>query len=72
MRDAARFLHFFDKLKTRRFMIYPGKVTDADSFRIGNIGHVFPDEIDELIRNVSEVVEEMGIELTPAPDGPRS
>ena len=53
-------------------MIYPGKVTDADTFRIGNIGHVFPEDIDELIRNVSEVVEEMGIELTPAPAEPRS
>jgi 2-aminoethylphosphonate-pyruvate transaminase len=63
---------FFDKLKTRRFMIYPGKVTHADTFRIGNIGHVFPRDIDELIGNVSEVVEEMGIELTPIPVEPHS
>ncbi len=66
------FKTFFDKLKTRRFMIYPGKVTDTDTFRIGNIGHVFPEDIDELIRNVSEVVDEMGMDLTPTPTEPRS
>ena len=63
---------FFGKLKTRRFMIYPGKVTDAETFRIGNIGHVFREDIDELIRNVEEVVHEMGIQLTPAKAEPRS
>ncbi len=63
---------YFDKLKARRFMIYPGKVTDAETFRIGNIGHVFPEDIDELIRNVSEVVDEMGIELTPVQTEPGS
>ena len=63
---------FFDKLKTRRFMVYPGKVTDAETFRIGNIGHVFPEDMDELIRNVSEVVDEMGIEMTPAQIEPGS
>ncbi len=63
---------FFEKLKARRFLIYPGKVTDVETFRIGNIGYVFPKDIDELIRNVSEVVDEMGIELTPAPVEPRS
>jgi 2-aminoethylphosphonate-pyruvate transaminase len=53
-------------------MIYPGKVTDTETFRIGKIGHVFPEDIDDLIRNVSEVVDEMGIELTPAFAEPHS
>ncbi len=53
-------------------MIYPGKVTVAETFRIGNIGHVFPQDIDELIRNVEEVVHEMGIQLTPAKAEPSS
>ena len=33
---------------------------------------VFPEDIDELIRNVAEVVDEMGFELTPTPSAPRS
>ena len=53
---------FFQKLKARRFMIYPGKVTDLETFRIGNIGHVFGADIDELIRNVEAVVQEMGFD----------
>ena len=63
---------FFDKLKTRRFMIYPGKISDTQTFRIGNIGHVFPEDIDDLIRNVEEVVQEMGLQLTSAKAEPRS
>jgi aspartate aminotransferase-like enzyme len=53
-------------------MSNPGKVTDTETFRIGNIRHVFPEDIDELISNVSEVVNEMGIELTPASAEPHS
>lgn len=58
------FSTFYDKLKARRFVIYPGKVTSAETFRIGNIGHVLPDDMDQLIRNVSEVVTEMDVRLT--------
>ncbi|MBT5875736.1 MAG: 2-aminoethylphosphonate--pyruvate transaminase [Candidatus Latescibacteria bacterium] len=46
------FRSFYDALKTRGFVIYPGKVTVADTFRIGNIGHVQPENIRELIRAV--------------------
>ncbi len=30
-------------------MIYPGKVSNADCFRIGNIGEVYPADIERLI-----------------------
>lgn len=43
------FQRFYDLLKKHGFVIYPGKVTGIDSFRIGTIGHVFPDDIDRLI-----------------------
>ncbi len=43
------FRRFYDLLKQHGFVIYPGKVTGIDSFRIGTIGHVFPDDIDRLI-----------------------
>lgn len=44
-----RFQRFYDLLKQKGFVIYPGKVTGVDSFRIGTIGHVFPEDIDRLI-----------------------
>ena len=32
-------------IKERGYAIYPGKVTDADTFRIGNIGEIYPEDI---------------------------
>lgn len=49
------FADFYNRLKARRFVIYPGKVTDADTFRIGTIGNVHAGDIDELLRAVAEV-----------------
>jgi len=43
------FKKFYDLLKKEGFVIYPGKVTGIDSFRIGTIGHVFPEDIDRLL-----------------------
>jgi 2-aminoethylphosphonate-pyruvate transaminase len=51
---------FYDALKARRFVIYPGKVTAAGTFRIGTIGNVFPDDVARLVAAVEDVVEELG------------
>nr|WP_320135496.1 2-aminoethylphosphonate--pyruvate transaminase [uncultured Amphritea sp.] len=49
--DAGyQFQEFYRRLKLKGFVIYPGKVSDADCFRIGNIGHVFPDDMERLIK----------------------
>ena len=53
---------FYDLLKQRRFVVYPGKVSQAQTFRIGTIGHVFPDDIDQLLESVTEVLAEMQID----------
>lgn len=50
------FKKFYDELKKRGFVIYPGKVSVADTFRIGNIGHVFPKDMQNLIDSIEEVV----------------
>lgn len=47
--NAYDFKKFYDLLKGKGFVIYPGKVTGIDSFRIGTIGHVFPKDFEELI-----------------------
>ena len=49
------FKKFYNALKSKGFVIYPGKVSVADTFRIGNIGHVFPDDIRNLIDKIGEV-----------------
>jgi 2-aminoethylphosphonate-pyruvate transaminase len=43
------FAEFYSQLKSRGFVIYPGKVSRADTFRIGTIGNVFPTTITSLI-----------------------
>ena len=50
--DGYEFVRFYNLLKEKGFVIYPGKVTGVDSFRIGTIGHVFPDDITRLIAAV--------------------
>jgi 2-aminoethylphosphonate-pyruvate transaminase len=51
------FQRFYDALKSRGFVIYPGKVTGIESFRIGTIGHVFPEDIDRLISSIGECID---------------
>jgi 2-aminoethylphosphonate-pyruvate transaminase len=41
-RSAASVPGFYDRLKERGYVIYPGKLTVADSFRIGCIGRSIP------------------------------
>jgi 2-aminoethylphosphonate-pyruvate transaminase len=48
------FKRFYGELKQRGFVIYPGKVTSADTFRIGNIGAVTPEDMRRLLRAVRE------------------
>lgn len=48
------FIKFYQLLKEKGFVIYPGKVTGIDSFRIGTIGHVFPEDIDRLLMAIEE------------------
>ncbi|GJC05877.1 2-aminoethylphosphonate--pyruvate transaminase [Aeromonas hydrophila] len=40
-----RFADFYQRLKAQGFVIYPGKVSQADCFRIGNIGDVTPERV---------------------------
>ena len=61
------FPRFYDSLKARGYVIYPGKLTVADSFRIGCIGRLYPDHMRGALQAVRETLEEMGVALTPAP-----
>jgi 2-aminoethylphosphonate-pyruvate transaminase len=49
------FNSFYAALKKRGFVVYPGKVTAADTFRIGNIGDIHLQDMERLITAVAEV-----------------
>ena len=55
------FQKFYDALKSRGFVIYPGKVSHAQCFRIGSIGDVQPEDMTELVGRISEVIGELGV-----------
>jgi len=50
------FKRFYHRLKEKGFVIYPGKVTAVDTFRIGTIGDVYPKDMARLIEAVREAV----------------
>ncbi|MDX2153350.1 MAG: 2-aminoethylphosphonate--pyruvate transaminase [Bryobacteraceae bacterium] len=49
------FERFYSALSERGFAIYPGKVSDADCFRIGTIGRLYPDDVRALLKGMEEV-----------------
>jgi 2-aminoethylphosphonate-pyruvate transaminase len=52
---------FYDLLKERGYVIYPGKLTVADSFRIGCIGRLNADHMRGVLAAVAEVLSELGV-----------
>jgi 2-aminoethylphosphonate-pyruvate transaminase len=57
------FQRFYDSLKERGYVIYPGKLTVADSFRIGCIGRITADDMRGALEAVRETLAEMGVNL---------
>ncbi|MDP6644349.1 MAG: 2-aminoethylphosphonate--pyruvate transaminase [Rhodospirillales bacterium] len=52
---------FYDALRDKGFAIYPGKITKADSFRIGCIGRIDGDDIRRALAAISETLAEQNI-----------
>jgi 2-aminoethylphosphonate-pyruvate transaminase len=52
---------FYDQLKLRGYVIYPGKLTVADSFRIGCIGHLNADHMRGVLAAIGQVLGELGV-----------
>lgn len=60
------FQRFYDALKDRGYVIYPGKLTVADSFRIGCIGDLHAQDMKAFVGVVGEVLKDMGVGLKSA------
>ncbi len=58
------FAPFYDALHRRGFVIYPGKITAAETFRIGCIGAVTPADMDAAVAAVAAVLKKMGFPTT--------
>lgn len=55
------FQAFYDRLKERGYVIYPGKLTVADSFRIGCIGRLNADHMRGALAAIRDILTEMGV-----------
>lgn len=55
---AFQFASFYNYIKERGYVIYPGKLTEMDTFRIGNIGEIYPEDIDKLTSIIAAFLEE--------------
>ena len=58
-----KFQAFYDALKERGYVIYPGKLTVADSFRIGCIGRLYPDHMRGALAAIRDILDEMGVDF---------
>ena len=47
---------FYNKLKSGGFVIYPGKIYTHDTFRIGSIGEIYPDDIERLLERIAQTI----------------
>lgn len=61
---AYDFKRFYEGAKARGFMLYPGKLTQVETFRVGCIGAIGSNEMRQAVEAVADTLREMGI-----PDG---
>jgi 2-aminoethylphosphonate-pyruvate transaminase len=60
--DAAyEFKRFYAAVKARGFILYPGKLTEIETFRVGCIGAIGRAEMQQAVHAVSDAMREMGI-----------
>jgi 2-aminoethylphosphonate-pyruvate transaminase len=55
-----RFLDFYRRLRARGFVIYPGRFSQTDCFRIGTIGRINAEDVGDLVAAIAEVLGEIG------------
>ncbi len=61
-----KFEDFYERLRSRGFAIYPGKLTQRDSFRIGTIGQLNEEVMERVVDAIKHVLSEMNVkDMTP-------
>ncbi len=56
-KHSFTFPEMYAYIKDRGYAIYPGKVTEAETFRIGNIGEIYEEDINRLCDILAEFLE---------------
>jgi 2-aminoethylphosphonate-pyruvate transaminase len=67
------FKAFYDEVRSRGFILYPGKLTQLETFRIGCIGAIGPDEMRHAVNAIRDSLRALGIAVgMPATSAPRA
>lgn len=56
-----QFKAFYEAVKARGFILYPGKLTELETFRVGCIGAIGPTEMKAAVAAVGDAMRELGI-----------
>jgi 2-aminoethylphosphonate-pyruvate transaminase len=55
------FTQFYRRVRERGFILYPGKLTTVDTFRVGCIGAIGPDILRKAVGAIGDALREMGV-----------
>ena len=59
---AYAFKDFYERVKARGYILYPGKLTQVETFRVGCIGAIDHNEMRNVVSAVAETLKEMGVQ----------
>ena len=59
------FAEFYHQLAQRALLIYPGKLSGIDSFRIGTIGHLTTQDFTDLLAGIRAALDAMQVAMPP-------
>ena len=62
------FDRFYELMKDKGFIIYPGKLTVVDSFRVGCIGQMDEHVMQQVVAAARDTLREMGVSSATPPD----
>jgi 2-aminoethylphosphonate-pyruvate transaminase len=63
------FKDFYARVRDKGFVLYPGKLTAVETFRVGCIGAIGPDEMRSAVHAMGDALDEMGVRAR-APSAP--
>jgi len=66
------FKEFYERVRDKGFVLYPGKLTQLETFRVGCIGAIGPDEMRHAVHAIRDTLREMGIRQVSAPQAARA
>ena len=56
-----QFKDFYERVKAKGFILYPGKLTQVETFRVGCIGHVNQAEMQAAVAAIAQALQEMEV-----------